>query len=66
MFTRNIVVQSSLLWQHCALIIYKTEKTDSREQHRIIPIKSPQTPNPQGADLCDMKLLNWCLFENII
>lgn len=63
MFTCTVVVQSSLLWQHCALIIYKTEKTDSREQHWIIPIKSPQTPNPKGADLCDMKLLNWCLFE---
>lgn len=46
MFTCTVVVQSSLLWQHCALIIYKTEKTDSREQHWIIPIKSPQTPQP--------------------
>lgn len=47
MFTCTVVVQSSLLWQHCAHIIYKTEKTDSREQYWIIPIKSPQTPNPK-------------------
>lgn len=50
MFTCTVVVQSSLLWQHCAHIIYRTEKTDSREQHGIIPIKSPQPPNPKPKE----------------
>lgn len=46
-----IVVQSSLLWQHCAHIIYRTEKTDSREQHWIIPVEPPNPQPPRSRSL---------------